>query len=127
MKIPTENSLKALREKLQALSEKKELESLIEVELLEEQYDAIKLYELDELVSNFDKPGYRIVKHRASFQKQRKGASEAYENEVTLQDLKPKDVFLELIANHEYEDETRQEILTAFDEIMEEINQDEKL
>jgi exonuclease SbcD len=120
-------NLEELREKLQALSEKMELESLIEVELLEEQYDAVKLYDLDELVSNFDKPGYRIVKHRASFQKQRKGASEAYENEVALQDLKPKDVFMELIANHEYEEETRQEILGAFDEIMEALNQDEKL
>ncbi|SDL34144.1 Exodeoxyribonuclease I subunit D [Salinimicrobium catena] len=125
--LKVSGNLEELRQKLQELSEEKELESLIEVELLEEQYDAVKLYDLDELVSNFNKPGYRIVKHRATFQKQRKGASEAYETGVALQDLKPKDVFLELIANHEYEEETRQEILSAFDEIMEEVNQDEKL
>ena len=116
--------LEKLQKKLQGLSEKKELESLIEVELLEEQYDAVKLYTLDEMVSDFDKAGFRIVKHRASFKKNTTGASEAYETGIQLQDLKPKDVFLELIASHEYKEETRQEILSAFDEIMEELNQD---
>ncbi|HER39914.1 MAG TPA: exonuclease subunit SbcD, partial [Salinimicrobium catena] len=94
-------NLEEIQFKLQDLSEKKELESLIEVELVEDQYDALKLYNLDELVSNFDKAGYRIVKHRASFLKNMKGAAEAFEAGMELQDLKPKDVFLELIGNHE--------------------------
>lgn len=118
-------SLEELRNRLESLTEKKQLESLIEVELLEEQYDAMKLYNLDEMVSGFDKPGYRIVKHRATFKKNMTGASEAYEKGIELQDLRPKDVFLELIKNHEYDEETRQEILSAFDEILEELNHDE--
>ena len=118
-------NLEELQLKLQDLTEKKQLESLIEVELVEDQYDALKLYNLDDLVSNFDKAGYRIVKHRASFLKNMKGAAEAFETGIELQDLKPKDVFLELIGNHEYDEATRQEILSAFDEILEELNQDD--
>jgi DNA repair protein SbcD/Mre11 len=101
------------------------LESLIEVELKEEQYDAMKLYALDELVSDFQKEGYRIVKHRAHFENQLKGAGQVFAAEQQLQDLKPKEVFLELIGRHEYDEETQGEILAAFDEILEEIQQDE--
>jgi DNA repair protein SbcD/Mre11 len=111
--------------KLEALQEKKQLESLIEVELKEEQYDAMKLYALDELVSDFQKEGYRIVKHRAHFENQLKGAGQVFAAEQQLQDLKPKEVFLELIGRHEYDEETQGEILAAFDEILEEIQQDE--
>lgn len=118
-------NLEELSRKLEELQEKKVLESLLEVELKEEQYDAIKIYELDELVSSFQKEGYRIVKHRASFENQLKGAAKAFGTEAQLQDLQPKDVFLELIAKHEYDNDTRQEILSAFDEILEELHRDE--
>lgn len=113
-----------LQEKLNCLNEKLELESLLEIELLEEQFDALKLYQLDDLVTAFEKPGYRIVKHRATFKNRMPGASQVYQDRQ-LQDLQPKDVFLELIADHEYEGETRQEIITAFDELLEEVNSDE--
>ena len=38
-----------------------------EIELQEEHFDANKIYELDQLVGNFEVKGYEIVKHRASF------------------------------------------------------------
>lgn len=118
-------NLEELTFRLQDLQEKKQLESLIEVELKEQQYDALQIYALDELVSNFQKPGYRIVKHRASFENQLKGAAQAFGGEQQLQDLEPKDVFLELIAQHNYDRETKQEILAAFDELLEELHRDE--
>lgn len=117
--------LQELAFKLDQLNENKQLESLIEVELIEEQYDAAKIYALDELVSNFKKEAYRIVKHRASFRNQLKGAAQAFAPEQQLQDLQPKDVFLELIAKHEYDDKTKGEILSAFNELLEEIHRDE--
>ncbi|WP_324721062.1 exonuclease SbcCD subunit D C-terminal domain-containing protein [Salinimicrobium sp. HB62] len=118
-------SIEELTFKLDELQERKILESLVEVELKEEQYDALKIYALDELISGFKKEGFRIVKHRASFENQLKGAAQAFQSEVQLQDLQPKDVFLELIAKHEYDKETKQEILSAFDEILEELHRDE--
>ncbi len=73
------------------------------MELKEGQYDALKLYALDELVSGFQKEGYRIVKHRAHFKNQVKGAGQIFAPEQQLQDLQPKEVFLELIKRHEYD------------------------
>lgn len=117
--------LQELTFKLEQPGEKKQLESLIEVELKEEQYDAAKIYALDELVTNFKKEGFKIVKHRASFKNQLKGAAQAFAPEQQLQDLQPKEVFLELIGRHDYDKATRGEILSAFDELLEEIQRDE--
>jgi exonuclease SbcD len=119
-------TLGELQEKLAALEEVRELESLIEVELLEEQYDALKIYNLDELVTNFKRPGYQIVKHRATFKNQLRGTSEVFDQDLQLQDLKPKDVFLELIAAHNYDENTRLDILSAFDDLLQDVHQDEK-
>lgn len=116
-----------LQQKLDELIGSSELESLIELELKEENYDAQKIMQLDDMASNFDKPGFNIVKHRASFANQLKGAGELYGQNRQLEDLKPKDVFTELIARHEYDAETQQEILAAFDEILEEVQQNESL
>ena len=103
-----------------------QLDSLIEIDMIEAQYDAQKIYMLDQLVNNFDKNGFEIVKQRAQFTNQVKGSSELYSENQQLEDLAPKDVFLELIANHAYNDEQKKEILSAFDEIMEEVQHAEK-
>lgn len=118
-------NLEELIFKLEGLQEKKQLESLVEVELKEEQYDALKLYALDEMVSEFQKEGYRIIKHRASFENQAMGVSRSFGGDQQLQDLQPKEVFLELIKEHEYDPEVRQEIVAAFDELLEEVQRDE--
>lgn len=118
-------TIEELQQKMEAPGEHLELESLIEVELKEEQYDAMKIYLLDELVSKFEKPGFRIVKHRASFNNRLRGAGEIYRQDRQLQDLKPRDVFTQLIGQHEYDKETSLEIMAAFDELMEEVQQNE--
>ncbi|NJY62715.1 exonuclease subunit SbcD [Salinimicrobium sp. CDJ15-81-2] len=119
--------LQELSFKLEQLQEKKQLESLIEVELREQQYDAAKLSALDELVSTFKKEGYKIVKHRANFENQLKGASQVFAPSQQLQDLEPKDVFVKLIEKHEYDEKTRGEILSAFEELLQEIHGDENV
>ena len=118
-------NLQQLQEKLEHLHGAHALESLLEVELLEEQYDATKIIQLDEVVSNFEKPGFRIVKHRAAFSNRIKGATEKYGQDRQLQDLKPKDVFLKLIEDDDYEKEVKQELESAFDELLEELQQNE--
>ena len=130
MKIPAfrkllkiSGTLEELQTRLSLLEEKTGLENLIEVELQEENYDAAKIYNLDELVSAFSTPGYKIVKHRAGFSNKLKSTSEIYEQDRQLQDLKPKDVFKELIDQQEYDEATRQEILSSFDELLESIEQ----
>jgi exonuclease SbcD len=59
------------------------------------------------------------------FKNKLSGASELYAGAPQLEDLKPREVFLELLANHEYEADISQEILGAFDELMEDLQQQE--
>ncbi|CAM4325617.1 exonuclease subunit SbcD [Gillisia limnaea] len=118
-------SLEQLQLKLDTLGNPGELESLIEVILTEERYDADKIYLFDELITGFDKPGFEIVKHRTDFKQQLKGAADLYKNSQQLEDLKPRDVFLELITKHEYNPELQQEILSAFDELLQAVELDE--
>ena len=124
--IRISGTLSEIQQKLNDLVATNELDSLIEIDLIEDQYDAQKIYALDQLVNKFEKPGFVIVKQRAQFKNQTKGTSELYSENEQLEDLKPKDVFLELIGNHEYDDDQKREILSAFDEILEEVQQSEK-
>ncbi len=119
-------TIEELRKKLQNLTEHKEFDSLLEVELQEENYDALKIFDLDELVTNFNKTGFVIVKHRATFTNKLKGAGEIYKNEQ-LEDLKPKDIFWQLINQHQYDEELQKDILTAFDELLEEVQNSENI
>lgn len=119
--------IEELQQKLEELVGAQELESLVELELKEDNYDALKIMQLDEMASNFDKHGFKIVKHRATFDNQLKGAAEMFSADKQLEDLKPREVFTELIGRHEYDQETQQEILAAFDEILDEVQQHQSL
>lgn len=123
--IRISGTLDKLQQKLEELSAHQELETLIEVELIEEQYDAVKIYDLDQLVVNFEKPGYKIVKHRVTFSHRHQNAGELYTVEQHLEDLKPRDVFLKLIGQHSYDEMDQREILSAFDELLEAVKNEE--
>jgi len=124
--IRISGSLNELETKLSGLERKSKLTSLIEVDLIEDHHDAQKVYALDMLINNFEKEGFEIVKQRAHFKNRLQGTTEIYDHSQQLEDLKPKDVFTEFIARHDYAEEDKKEILAAFDEILEEV-QSEKL
>jgi exonuclease SbcD len=117
--------LNELQTKLSQLINNSSLNNLIELEMIEEQYDATKLYELDKLIQNFNSPGFEIVKSRVNFKNKLSGASELYAGTPQLEDLKPREVFLELLAKQPYETDISKEILGAFDELMEDLQQQE--
>lgn len=123
--LKVSGNIEQLKHKLSILENNSELDSLIEVELSEEKYDANKIYELDELVMNFHQPGFEIVKHRASFREKLGGTTELYDENQQLEDLKPREVFTELIGKHQYDEDTNREILSAFDEILEEVQNEQ--
>ncbi|MCM4156672.1 exonuclease SbcCD subunit D C-terminal domain-containing protein [Gramella sp. AN32] len=124
--IRISGDLTEIQQKLNDLVSFGALDSLIEIDLIEDQYDAQKIYALDQLVNNFEKTDFEIVKQRAQFRNQTISISEIYAENEQLEDLKPKDVFLELIGNHEYDEGQKTEILSAFEEIFEEVQQSEK-
>lgn len=123
--IKISGNLNTLSSKLNSLPDHTDLDSLIEIDLEEEQYDAQKIYALDTLVNSFQKSGYEIVKQRANFKNKIKGSAEVFSETQQLEDLKPREIFMELIAQHEYDEEHKNEILSAFDEILEEVEQSE--
>ncbi len=110
-----------LEAKLTGLPTHDGLDTLIELELQEEVYDAEKMFRLDALFSGFDTSGYEIVKHRTRFLNVQKKLGQHYENSEKLEDVRPKDVFLKKISEHEYDTGTRQELLSAFEEILNEV------
>lgn len=119
-------NIEMLQLKLSSLEKVGDLDTLIELILQEENYDANKILSFDQLVTDFNKPGFEIVKHRTDFTHKMQGTSALYTQGTQLQDLKPKEVFEELIGRHEYEPETQKEILAAFDELLEEVQTDDK-
>lgn len=119
--IKLSGNLSELELKLNSLEHNSSLKSLIEVDLIEEQYDAQKVYALDQLVDQFKTDGFEIVKQRVQFKNQIEGSSQLYDQDQQLEDLKPKDVFAELIANHQYSKNDKDEIMAAFDEILEDV------
>lgn len=118
-------TLEELQQKLVNPGERKKLDSLLEVEMIEDDYDADKIIKLDDLVSNFDVEGFEIVKHRAGFRNRVTGAAELYRDR-SLEDLKPREVFVELLNSTQHEEEIRDTIISAFDELLEEIYTEEK-
>ncbi|MDT0676662.1 exonuclease SbcCD subunit D C-terminal domain-containing protein [Autumnicola musiva] len=118
-------NIEELKIKLGNLEDHYELDSLIEVELQEEVYNAQKIYELDELISGFQKPGYEIVKHRATFLQHTKGTTELYKSSRQLEDLTPKEIFSQLIEKQQYDTKTQTDLMAAFDELLQEVEQSE--
>ncbi|PKD16180.1 exonuclease SbcD [Salegentibacter salinarum] len=120
-------TLEILQQKLWELQPRSGLASLIEIELKEENFDSNKIYELDQLVDNFKVEGYEIVKHRATFENKISGSGELYEEKQQLEDIKPLDVFQKLVDRQEEDEDTRQELLSAFNEILEEVHQSKQV
>ena len=114
-------NLDSLGDKLKALPQHNSLPTLIELELQEEVYDGEKMLRFDNLVSDFKKTGYEIVKHRTIFSNVQKKLGHHYDSSEKLEDVRPKEVFLKKIADHEYDFETRQNLLSAFEEILNEV------
>lgn len=119
-------SLDELKIKLDTFEAKGQLDTLLELELIEEHFDPAKIVELDRIVQEFHKEGAVIVKHRASFEKKTQGASELYDASVELEDLKPKEVFEKLLLQSELDDSASTLIREAFNEILEELQSGEQ-
>jgi len=113
-------SLEELNTKLQSLQTAGNLTTLLELVLIEEQYNPGKIIDLDQLVQNFLREGFEIVKHRATFENRVQGVSQLFDSSHQLKDLKPREVFEKRLEREDYDEETRKLVLEAFIEILEE-------
>lgn len=114
-------SLSEIMEKLETLTSDGTLSTLVELEMIEEKYDPAKLSALDKLVQDYKREGVEIVKHRATFMKRIEGSGQLYDEEQQLQDLKPEDVFYQMLAQQDWEEENNNLLKDAFQEILEQL------
>lgn len=112
-------TLEKIKEKLAGLKPQGHLDTLIEIEMLEENYSTKKLAGLDELVSHFNETAFEIVKHRTTFKNQQKQSSEVFGHKQNLEDLKPKEVFDSLLNEQSLSEEEKKELQQTFDELNE--------
>ena len=120
--IRINGSIAEIQQKLFSLESQDSLTNLIEVELIEENYDANLITQLDDLVTNFEQANFEIVKHRATFKNQLRESGKLFENHQHLEDLKPQEVFQKLLAQHSYAEEVKEKVNIAFQELLEEVN-----
>ncbi|MGM0581184.1 MAG: exonuclease subunit SbcD [Bacteroidota bacterium] len=117
--------LESLKHKLNILEPQSGLHSLIELILKEDEYSAQKMIDFEMLIDEFKTKGYEIVKHKTEFKHQLKGSSEIFEKQSELKDLKPTDVFSKMIDTQEYDERTKEEVLDAFQELLENLDRTE--
>lgn len=98
--------------------------TLLELEILEENYNPEVLTKLETLEEEFENEGSQIVKSRVRFINKIKGTDEMYSVEKNIEDLAPKDVFLKRLESEDLSDDTKDLLIEAFDEILEKVLQE---
>lgn len=95
----------------------------IEIEAVEDDNNPSKILELEELVDNFKHPSARILKHRISATAKITSISDIYEENQNLTELNPLDVFIKRIELEVMEPGTKEKLIEAFRELIEETEQ----
>jgi exonuclease SbcD len=111
--------LEILKQKLNGLNSQQGLDSLIELILKEDDYNAQKIVELETIINDFQTEGYEIVKHKTEFKHKLQGTSEIFDQQYQLENLKPKDIFSKMMETQEYDEESKAEVMDAFQELLE--------
>jgi len=119
--IKISGNMEHIQLKLNQLEDHGGLTQLLEIELHEKEFQTKYIQDLEELITNFDKKGYQVVKHKVSFKEGLKESGEFYDQHTTLKDLDPENVFEKRLNQEDFNEEERREIRMAFQELLEEI------
>jgi DNA repair protein SbcD/Mre11 len=102
-----------------------QLETLIELEVVEEDYNPETILGLELLQDKFDAENARIVKSRVNFLNKAQGTDELYAVDQDIEDLEPRDVFDKLVGGEQQDKKSRDLLFDAFDEILQMVNEEE--
>ena len=119
-------SLEEISNQLATISNTSPLKTLIEIEMQEDEFSTSKIYALEQLIEGFQTEACEIVKHKVSFKNiadVERGVSSA-QQQVT--DFTPKEVFLKRLDSVDETEETKQDLLAAFEEILDDLNHTEE-
>lgn len=125
--LKIKGSMDQLKNQLETVEKVGALDTLVELELVEEQFDVVQIKELDQLVSDFSKEGVEVVKHRVSFKNTPKRMVQHFDGQTELEDLQPREVFEKLLGDRVAEEEKKNLIREAFIEILEEVYSAEEI
>lgn len=124
--ILIKGSLEEVKEKLVLVKNDHPLKTLIEIEMIEAESSASITYELEQMIEAFDIENCEIVKHKVTF----KNASEVERGvstaESQVSDFTPKQVFQKKLEGSDETEDTKLELISAFEEILEELNYTEE-
>lgn len=119
--ISIKGNLSEIKQKINLLEEKNKLTNLIEVTLVEEKYYPQIEDEFNQFILSYSNENYEIAKSKMDFKDREIGASELFDTKQRLEDLKPQDVFERLLDTKDYDESTRNELISVFNELLEEI------
>jgi len=113
-------TLDEIQTQFNVLNNKGEIEMLVEIEMIEQKYDPARIVDLDRWVQEYDREGVEIVAHRVRFIDQMSDIGELFENR-NLEDLKPMEVFEEMLKKQDNDPEDKELMRSAFSEILDEV------
>lgn len=124
--ILIKGTLEDIKQKLESVQNKHPLKTLIEIEMHEAEFSASKTYELEEVIEAFDKLDCKIVKHKVSFKNMSKVERGISSAEIEVSDFTPKQVFQKKLEGSNETEDTKNELMAAFEEILDELNRTEE-
>lgn len=127
--IPKKRQLKKIkgtfdevRENLASYTPEYELKSFVELEIVEENFSASLLSEVEQLISNYTTNEYfTILKSKTSFQNGAKDTADLFQKGESIEDLKPLDVFDKLLENESLDADKKGMLKEAFIELIESV------
>lgn len=124
--ILIKGTLEDIKGKLEVVENNRPLKALIEIEMHEDEVSITKTQELEQVIEAFEKQNCEIVKHKVTFKNTsevERGVSSA---ESQVSDFTPKEVFLKKLEGIDETEDTKLELMSAFEEILEELNYTEE-
>lgn len=104
------------------------LSSLVEIEVLEDQYNPLITASVESLIDLYSKDDeFTIIKGKTTFKHGVKNTADLFHSGQNINDLKPIDVFSTLLSDGSYKEEDKTEIIGSFKQLLEEMQEKEQL
>ena len=121
-------SEKSVIEKLKQYKPEFPLTSFVELEITEDTYSPLTLSRIDKLVQEYDAADrFRILKSRVEFKEGSKDTSDLFSEGTRIEDITPRDVFAKLMDQQATASDTREILIEAFSDLLDETMQSKDL
>lgn len=114
-------SLDAVKEQLKTYDCNNPLETLVELNVTEANFDPSISFEFDQMLKDFSQSSFKIIKPRLTFQNRRLEADELFEQGTEIADLTEKQVFERRLESENLPEEEKKLLKEAFDELLAEM------